>query len=125
MRGYERQESHQADDDHLSRFEAEMKRLKTEREKAVQHADDLGYQVEGLRAKLHEARRNLASRPAYDAADIGYQAEQMLRNARSRPISCGWTRNASCATPVHRHSGSSRSTRNSRPSSSRSCTRRP
>ena len=40
-----------------------MERLKTEREKAVQHAEDLGYQVEVLRAKLHEARRTLASRP--------------------------------------------------------------
>ncbi|MFE7121466.1 hypothetical protein ACFU99_39140, partial [Streptomyces sp. NPDC057654] len=47
-------------EDHLSKFEAEMKRLRTEREKAVQHADDLGYQVEVLRAKLHEARRSLA-----------------------------------------------------------------
>ena len=82
MRGYESQQSHRADDDHLSRFEAEMDRLKTEREKAVQHAEDLGYQVEVLRAKLHEARRNLATRPAHDSADIGYQAEQMLRNAQ-------------------------------------------
>ncbi|MGW7413105.1 hypothetical protein ACWGIG_11600, partial [Streptomyces sp. NPDC054863] len=83
MRGYERQESPQrAESDSLSMFEAEMDRLKTEREKAVQHAEDLGYQVEVLRAKLHEARRNLASRPAYDAADIGYQAEQLLRNAQ-------------------------------------------
>lgn len=82
MRGYESQQSHRADDDHLSRFEAEMDRLKTDREKAVQHAEDLGYQVEVLRAKLHEARRNLATRPAHDSADIGYQAEQMLRNAQ-------------------------------------------
>ena len=59
-----------------------MERLKTEREKAVQHAEDLGYQVEVLRAKLHEARRNLASRPAYDSVDLGYQAEQLLRNAQ-------------------------------------------
>ena len=59
-----------------------MERLKTEREKAVQHAEDLGYQVEVLRAKLHEARRSLATRPAYDSADIGYQAEQLLRNAQ-------------------------------------------
>src|SRR6478609_7290929 len=82
VRGYERQESHRAEDDHLARFEAEMDRLKTEREKAVQHAEDLGYQVEVLRAKLHEARRSLATRPAYDGADIGYQAEQLLRNAQ-------------------------------------------
>ena len=83
MRGYERQEREPAADvDHLSRFEAEMERLKTEREKAVQHAEDRGYQVEVLRAKLHEARRSLATRPAYDGADIGYQAEQMLRNAQ-------------------------------------------
>ena len=51
MRGYERQEREPAADvDHLSRFEAEMERLKTEREKAIQHAEDLGYQVEVLRA---------------------------------------------------------------------------
>ncbi|KPC73025.1 M protein, partial [Streptomyces sp. NRRL WC-3753] len=82
MRGYEGQERHRADD-HLSRFEAEMDRLKTDREKAVQHAEDLGYQVEVLRAKLHEARRALATRPhSYDTADLGYQAEQMLRNAQ-------------------------------------------
>lgn len=84
VRGYERQESHRAEDDHLARFEAEMDRLKTEREKAVQHAEDLGYQVEVLRAKLHEARRTIASRPAYDSADIGYQAEQLLRNAQAQ-----------------------------------------
>ncbi|MEU8354120.1 hypothetical protein AB0C60_33735, partial [Streptomyces sp. NPDC048845] len=78
VRGYDRYEA----DDHLSKFEAEMERLKTEREKAVQHADDLGYQVEVLRAKLHEARRTIMSRPAYDSADIGYQAEQLLRNAQ-------------------------------------------
>lgn len=71
-----------ADVDHLSRFEAEMERLKTEREKAVQHAEDLGYQVEVLRAKLHEARRSLATRPAYEGGDLGYQAEQLLRNAQ-------------------------------------------
>ena len=59
-----------------------MERLKTEREKAIQHAEDLGYQVEVLRAKLHEARRALMLRPAYDSADIGYQAEQLLRNAQ-------------------------------------------
>lgn len=60
-----------------------MERLKTEREKAVQHAEDLGYQVEVLRAKLHEARRSLATRPAYDSGgDLGYQAEQLLRNAQ-------------------------------------------
>src|SRR5688572_11682693 len=82
VRGYERQENSRAETDSLSRFEAEMELLKTEREKAVQHAEDLGYQVEVLRAKLHEARRSLASRPAYDSADIGYQAEQMLRNAQ-------------------------------------------
>ncbi|PWS43592.1 hypothetical protein DKT74_15920, partial [Streptomyces sp. ZEA17I] len=82
MRGYESQESHRAEVDHLSRFEAEMDRLKTDREKAVQHAEDLGYQVEVLRAKLHEARRSLATRPAYDSADMGYQAEQLLRNAQ-------------------------------------------
>lgn len=82
MRGYESQESHQAEADHLTRFEAEMERLKKERGKAVQHAEDLGYQVEVLRAKLHEVRRNLASRPAYDSADMGYQAEQLLRNAQ-------------------------------------------
>lgn len=61
-----------------------MERLKTEREKAIQHAEDLGYQVEVLRAKLHEARRTLMSRPAYDGTDIGYQAEQMLRNAQAQ-----------------------------------------
>ena len=81
VRGYEARSEPAADVDHLSRFEAEMERLKTEREKAIQHAEDLGYQVEVLRAKLHEARRNLASRPAYDR-DIGYQAEQLLRNAQ-------------------------------------------
>ena len=60
-----------------------MERLKTEREKAIQHAEDLGYQVEVLRAKLHEARRTLMSRPAYDSGgDLGYQAEQMLRQAQ-------------------------------------------
>ncbi|MEI5134300.1 hypothetical protein RB199_21595 [Streptomyces libani] len=76
MRGNDRYEA----DDHLSQFEAEMERLKTERDKAVQHADDLGYQVEVLRAKLHEARRNLATRPAYD--NVSHQAEQLLRNAQ-------------------------------------------
>ena len=45
MRGYERQEREPAADvDHLSRFEAEMKRLRTDREHAIQHAEDLGYQ---------------------------------------------------------------------------------
>jgi len=83
VRGYERQEREPAADvDHLTRFEAEMERLKTEREKAIQHAEDLGYQVEVLRAKLHEARRTLMTRPAYDGGDIGYQAEQLLRNAQ-------------------------------------------
>ncbi|NUP64424.1 MAG: hypothetical protein HOW71_19860, partial [Nonomuraea sp.] len=67
-------------DDHLSQLEAEMERLRTERGKAVDHADDLGYQVEVLRAKLHEARRMLAARPAYD--NIGHQADQLLRNAQ-------------------------------------------
>ena len=75
MRGYDRYEV----DDHLSQFEAEMERLRTERDKVVDHADDLGYQVEVLRAKLHEARCNLASRPAYD--NTSHQAEQLLRNA--------------------------------------------
>lgn len=85
MRGYESQEREPAADvDHLSRFEAEMKRLKTEREKAIQHAEDLGYQVEVLRAKLHEARRTIMSRPAFDGGDIGYQAEQLLRNAQTQ-----------------------------------------
>ncbi|KIF00362.1 hypothetical protein PL81_41670, partial [Streptomyces sp. RSD-27] len=82
MLGYESQESHQAEADHLTRLEAEMERLRKERGKAVQHAEDLGYQVEVLRAKLHEVRRALASRPAYDGADMGYQAEQLLRNAQ-------------------------------------------
>ena len=77
MRGNDRYEA----DDHLSQFEAEMDRLKKEREKAVDHADDLGYQVEVLRAKLHEARRALATRPAgYD--NLCHQAEQLLRNAQ-------------------------------------------
>src|SRR4051812_50103651 len=57
-----------------------MERLRKERDKVVQHADDLGYQVEVLRAKLHEARRNLATRPAYD--NMGLQADQLLRNAQ-------------------------------------------
>src|SRR3954463_3586933 len=84
VRGYERQERERAEVDHLSRFEAEMERLKTGRDKAVQHAEARGYQVEVLRAKLHEARRALAVRPAYDGADIGYHAEQLLRNAQTQ-----------------------------------------
>ena len=72
MRGYESQEREPAADvDHLSRFEAEMKRLKTEREKAIQHADDLVYQVEVLRAKLHEARRTIMSRPSFEGDGPG------------------------------------------------------
>lgn len=38
MRGYDRYEA----DDHLSQFEAEMDRVRTERDKAVDHAEDLG-----------------------------------------------------------------------------------
>ena len=76
MRGYDRYEA----DDHLSQFEAEMERLRTEREKAIDHADDLGYQVEVLRAKLHEARRQLAQPRAYD--NVSAQAEQLLRTAQ-------------------------------------------
>ena len=88
MRGYERQESHRADDDHLSRFEAEMDRLKTDREKAVQHAEDLGYQVEVLRAKLHEARRNLATRPAMSLNTIlllnSWESLKLYKNSTVR-----------------------------------------
>lgn len=92
MRGYERQEREPAADvDHLSRFEAEMERLKTEREKAIQHAEDLGYQVEVLRAKLHEARRTLMSRPAYDGATSGTRPSRCSARPRCRPTSCART----------------------------------
>ena len=59
MRGNDRYEV----EDHLSQFEAEMDRTRKERDKTVQHAEDLAYQVEVLRAKLHEARRQLAVIP--------------------------------------------------------------
>jgi hypothetical protein len=96
VRGYERQEREPAADvDHLSRFEAEMERLKTEREKAVQHAEDLGYQVEVLRAKLHEARRSLATRPAYDSgATSAIRPSSCSVMPRSRPISFASTPSA-------------------------------
>ncbi|MGR7002707.1 hypothetical protein ACU686_39890 [Yinghuangia aomiensis] len=48
-------------DDGLGQIEAEMKRPRTEREESVAHAEDLGYQVEVLRAKLHDLRRQLAT----------------------------------------------------------------
>lgn len=80
MRGYDRYEP-DAVMDGLSQFEAEIERLKKEREKAVQHAEDLGYQVEVLRAKLHEARRGLGARNSFDSAS--HQAEQLLRNAQT------------------------------------------
>ncbi len=57
-----------------------MDRLK-DRQKASAR-EDLGYQVEVLRASC--TRRAAASRPGLpsDGADIGYQAEQLLRNAQ-------------------------------------------
>src|SRR2546421_8963383 len=78
VRGYDGYEA----DDHLSQFEAEMERLRKERDKAVDHADDLGYQVEVLRAKLHEARRRAAQPRGYE--HISHHAEQLLRNAQTQ-----------------------------------------
>ena len=124
VRGYERQESHRADDDHLSRFEAEMDRLKTEREKAVQHAEDLGYQVEVLRAKLHEARRTLAPGPPTTPQTSATRPNSCSATPRSRPTSCARTPSASCARRAPRPSASSRSTPSTRPGSRRSCTPR-
>lgn len=84
-----------ADVDHLTRFEAEMKRLKTEREKAIQHAEDLGYQVEVLRAKLHEARRTIMSRPSSTAGTSATRPNNCCAMRRCRPTSCAPTPSAS------------------------------
>lgn len=96
MRGYESQEREPAADvDHLTRFEAEMKRLKTEREKAIQHAEDLGYQVEVLRAKLHEARRTIMSRPSFEGATSAGRPSSCCATRRCRPTRSAPTPSAS------------------------------
>ena len=77
QRGYNRYEV----DAHLERFDAEIKRLTTQRDESITHAEDLGYQVEVLRAKLHDLRRQLAV-PRFDS--IGGQAEQLLRSAQQQ-----------------------------------------
>src|SRR5262249_51779169 len=77
MRSYDRYEV----EAHLDELEAHLGRVRTERDEAIAHGEDLGYQVEVLRSKLHELRRN-NSGPNYN--NISGQVDQMLRNAQAQ-----------------------------------------
>src|SRR6185312_11828915 len=67
-------------DAHLDEMEAELTRLREERDEAVNHAEDLAYQIEVLRSKLHEFRRGL--HPQFN--NISGRVDQMLRNAQQQ-----------------------------------------
>lgn len=63
----------------FSEMEKELDKLRTARDDALTDTEDLRYQIEVLRSKLHEQRR-LAAQPRFD--NISGQVEQMLRNAQ-------------------------------------------
>src|ERR1700761_9357996 len=67
-------------DAHLDEMEAELTRLREERDEAVNHAEDLAYQIEVLRSKLHEFRRGL--NPQFN--NISGRVDQMLRTAQQQ-----------------------------------------
>ncbi|NUR58234.1 MAG: hypothetical protein HOV87_06000, partial [Catenulispora sp.] len=60
----------------FAEMEKELDKLRTARDEAVTDTEDLRYQIEVLRSKLHEQRR-LAAQPRFD--NISVQVEQMLR----------------------------------------------
>src|ERR1700722_5659602 len=67
-------------DAHLDEIEAELARLRGERDEAVNHAEDLAYQIEVLRSKLHEFRRGI--NPQFN--NISGRVDQMLRTAQQQ-----------------------------------------
>ncbi len=68
-------------EDQIDELEERLEQMRTERDEAVAHGEDLGYQVEVLRSKLHELRRNGAG-PNFN--NISGQVDQMLRSAQAQ-----------------------------------------